>query len=187
MVLLTMFCFTLLSFSFGVFGYFISAKASLKCTCNLRNCVYAKILTYSFQELNVVTPASLITRLTNDAQKVQQALQMTFSMLIQAPLTLIGTGTLIFTASKNMTINAYFGSISLGLMALIILLTSLIARIIIPLYSHTQRSIDETSSIIRENALGSRVVRSFNLQENQREKMSFANNRLKKLSIQVEI
>lgn len=187
MVLLTMFCFTLLSFGFGVIGYFISAKASLICTYNLRNCVYGKILTYSFQELNTVTPASLITRLTNDAQKVQQALQMEFSMLIQAPITLIGTGSLIFTASKNMAINAYFGSISLGIMALIILLTILIARIIVPLYGHTQRSIDETSSIIRENVLGVRVVRSFNLQENQREKMSFANNKLKKLSIQVEI
>ncbi len=187
MVLLTMFCFTLLSFGFGIFGYFMSAKASLMSTYNLRNCVYAKILTYSFQELNVVTPASLITRLTNDAQKVQQALQMTFSMLIQAPLTLIGTSSLIFTASKNMTVNAYFGSISLGIMALIILLTILIARIIVPIYGHAQRSIDETSSIIRENVLGTRVVRSFNLQENQRGKMSFANTKLEKLSIQVEI
>ena len=72
-----------------------------------------------------------------------------------------------------MTVNAYFGSISLGIMALIILLTILIARIIVPIYGHAQRSIDETSSIIRENVLGTRVVRSFNLQENQRGKMSF--------------
>ena len=133
MVLLVMFVSTILSFGFGVFGYFLSAKASLRCTCNLRNNVYEKILTYSFQEFNVVTPPSLITRLTNDAQKIQQSLQMTFSLLIQAPITLIGTSVLIFTATNNLTTNICFGCLSLGFMSMIILMVGLIARIMIPL------------------------------------------------------
>lgn len=187
MVLLTMFIFTILSFIFGVLGYYASAKSSLRCTSDLRKCVYAKILTYSFQEFNVVTPPSLITRLTNDTQKIQQALQMSFSMLIHMPLTLIGTSVLIYTATNDIIINAYFGSLSLGLMTLIILIICLTARIVVPLFGHAQRAIDETSSVIRENALGARVVRSFNLQENQGEKMTFANRKLKKLSMQVEI
>ena len=187
MVLLLMFIFTILSFVFGVLGYYASAKVSLRCTSDLRKNVYAKILTYSFQEFNIVTPSSLITRLTNDAQKIQQALQMTFSMLIHMPLTLIGTSILIYTATNDIKINAYFGSLSLGLMALIILIICLAARIIVPLFNHSQSAIDETSSVIRENALGARVVKSFNLQENQGEKMTFANKKLKKLSMQVEI
>ena len=187
MVLLVMFVSTILSFGFGVFGYFLSAKASLRCTCNLRNNVYEKILTYSFQEFNVVTPPSLITRLTNDAQKIQQSLQMTFSLLIQAPITLIGTSVLIFTATNNLTTNICFGCLSLGFMSMIILMVGLIARIMIPLFGHAQRAIDETSTVIRENSLGARVVRSFNLQQHENEKMSLYSSKLRNLSLKVEI
>lgn len=187
MVLLAMFVSTILSFCFGVFGYFLSAKASLRCTCNLRNNVYEKILTYSFQEFNVVTPPSLITRLTNDAQKVQQSLQMTFSLLIQAPFTLIGTSILIFTATNNLTTNISFGCLSLGFMSMIILMVGLIGRIATPLFDHAQRTIDETSTVIRENSLGARVVRSFNLQQHENAKMSLYNSKLRNLSLKVEI
>lgn len=187
MVLLAMFIATLLSFGSGVFGYFLSAKASLRCTYNLRNNAYEKILTYSFQEFNVVTPPSLITRLTNDAQKIQQSLQMAFSLLIQAPITLIGTSILIFTATNNPETNISFGCLSLGFMAMIILLVGLIARIIIPLSSHSQTAIDETSTIIRENSLGARVVRSFNLQQHEGARMSLFSSKLRNISLKVEI
>lgn len=187
MVLLAMFIATVLSFSSGVFGYFLSAKASLRCTYNLRNNAYQKILTYSFQEFNVVTPPSLITRLTNDAQKIQQSLQMAFSLLIQAPITLIGTSALIFTTTNDPHINISFGCLSLGFMALIILLVGLIARIMIPLFGHSQRAIDETSTVIRENSLGARVVRSFNLQQHENTRMSLFSSKLRNLSLKVEI
>ena len=103
MVLVGMFSAAILSFGFGMFGYYICAKSSLLCTMNLRNAVYTKVLTYSFQNFNVISPASLITRLTNDAQKIQQALQMIFSTLIQMPIMLIGAAILILRSNMNKT------------------------------------------------------------------------------------
>ena len=176
MILVGMLSASILSFGFGMFGYYLCAKASLLCTMNLRNAVYTKILTYSFQNFNVITPASLITRLTNDAQKIQQALQMMFSTLIQMPIMLIGAGILIFKA------NIYFGIVGIAFMALMILIIGLIARVVIPLFSRVQVAIDDTSSAIRENVLGSRVVKSFNLQKVQHKKFSVYNNNLKTLN-----
>ena len=176
MVLVGMFSAAIISFGFGLFGYYICAKSSLLCTMNLRNEVYAKVLTYSFQNFNVISPASLITRLTNDAQKIQQALQMIFSTLIQMPIMLIGAAILIFTA------NVYFGVVGIAFMVLMILIVGLIARVVIPLFSRVQSTIDETSSIIRENVLGVRVVKSFNLQKVQHKKFSSSNDKLKSLN-----
>lgn len=176
MVLVGMFSAAILSFGFGMFGYYICAKSSLLCTMNLRNAVYTKVLTYSFQNFNVISPASLITRLTNDAQKIQQALQMIFSTLIQMPIMLIGAAILIFTA------NVYFGVVGIAFMVLMILIVGLIARIVIPLFSRVQSAIDETSSVIRENVLGVRVVKSFNLQKVQHKKFSSSNDKLKSLN-----
>lgn len=176
MVLVGMFSAAIISFGFGLFGYYICAKSSLLCTMNLRNEVYAKVLTYSFQNFNVISPASLITRLTNDAQKIQQALQMIFSTLIQMPIMLIGAAILIFTA------NVYFGVVGIAFMVLMILIVGLIARVVIPLFSRVQSAIDETSSVIRENVLGVRVVKSFNLQKVQYKKFSSSNDKLKSLN-----
>ena len=176
MVLVGMFSAAILSFGFGMFGYYICAKSSLLCTMNLRNAVYTKVLTYSFQNFNVISPASLITRLTNDAQKIQQALQMIFSTLIQMPIMLIGAAILIFTA------NVYFGVVGIAFMVLMILIVGLIARVVIPLFLRVQSAIDETSSVIRENVLGVRVVKSFNLQKVQHKKFSSSNDKLKSLN-----
>ena len=176
MVLVGMFSAAILSFGFGMFGYYICAKSSLLCTMNLRNAVYTKVLTYSFQNFNVISPASLITRLTNDAQKIQQALQMIFSTLIQMPIMLIGAAILIFTA------NVYFGVVGIAFMVLMILIVGLIAMVVIPLFSRVQSAIDETSSVIRENVLGVRVVKSFNLQKVQHKKFSSSNDKLKSLN-----
>ena len=170
MVLVGMFSAAILSFGFGMFGYYICAKSSLLCTMNLRNAVYTKVLTYSFQNFNVISPASLITRLTNDAQKIQQALQMIFSTLIQMPIMLI------------VTANVYFGVVGIAFMVLMILIVGLIARVVIPLFSRVQSAIDETSSVIRENVLGVRVVKSFNLQKVQHKKFSSSNDKLKSLN-----
>lgn len=176
MVLVGMFLVAIISFGFGLFGYYICAKSSLLCTMNLKNEVYAKVLTYSFQNFNVISPASLITRLTNDAQKIQQALQMIFSTLIQMPIMLIGAAILIFTA------NVYFGVVGIAFMVLMILIVGLIARVVIPLFLRVQSAIDETSSVIRENVLGVRVVKSFNLQKVQNKKFSSSNDKLKSLN-----
>ena len=176
MVLVGMFSVAIISFGFGLFGYYICAKSSLLCTMNLRNEVYAKVLAYSFQNFNVISPASLITRLTNDAQKIQQVLQMIFSTLIQMPIMLIGAAILIFTA------NVYFGVVGIAFMVLMILIVGLIARVVIPLFLRVQSAIDETSSVIRENVLGVRVVKSFNLQKVQHKKFSSSNDKLKSLN-----
>lgn len=176
MVLVGMFSAAIISFGFGLFGYYICAMSSLLCTMNLRNEVYAKVLTYSFQNFNVISPASLITRLTNDAQKIQQALQMIFFTLIQMPIMLIGAAILIFTA------NVYFGVVGISFMVLMILIVGLIARVVIPLLSRVQSAIDETSSVIRENVLGVRAVKSFNLQKVQHKKFSSSNDKLKSLN-----
>ena len=151
MVLVGMFSVAIISFGFGLFGYYICAKSSLLCTM-------------------------IITRLTNDAQKIQQVLQMIFSTLIQMPIMLIGAAILIFTA------NVYFGVVGIAFMVLMILIVGLIARVVIPLFLRVQSAIDETSSVIRENVLGVRVVKSFNLQKVQHKKFSSSNDKLKSLN-----
>lgn len=167
---------SILGLACGFGSFYGSAKASLLCVQNIRNAAYQQILTYSFSEFDHISTASLITRLTNDAQKIQQVFQMIVSSFLYAIAIIIGGSIVAFT------INVIMGAVSLSIVALIIVLVALLGVRIMPMFNMNQTAIDDTSSMMRENILGVRVVKSFNLQDSQIQEYDYHNSKQRRAS-----
>jgi len=74
---------------FGVLNMYFTTKASMGFGANLRNALFEKVQSFSFNNIDRFSTASLITRLTNDVNNVQMTLMMALRMLLRAPMMLI--------------------------------------------------------------------------------------------------
>ena len=84
-----MIAFALISLAGGFSAMYFSSKAAYGFAANVRQAMLDKIQEYSFSNINKFSTASLITRLTNDVEIIQQLVQMMLRMLIRAPFMLI--------------------------------------------------------------------------------------------------
>ena len=162
----------------GGFGcMYFSAKASYGFGANLRKDIIRKIQSFSFANINKFTTASIITRATNDVEVLVQLVQMCLRMLIRSPFMFVGGIIMAISLNKGM---------SLILVALIPLLAALIAFAILkafPLFTKVQEKIDRVNSILRENLVGSRVIKAFVREEHEKKRFNNANQELRDLSV----
>lgn len=162
----------------GGFGcMYFSAKASYGFGANLRKDIIRKIQTFSFANINKFTTASIITRATNDVEVLVQLVQMCLRMLIRSPFMFVGGIVMAITLNKGM---------SLILVALIPFLAILIAFAILkafPLFTKVQEKIDRVNSILRENLVGSRVIKAFVREKHEEQRFKNANKQLRDLSV----
>lgn len=140
---------------------FCGAKSSLLAVQYLRSAMYQKILGYSFSNIDKYSTGSLITRISNDAQKFQMLVQMSFTILVRAPIMFVGGMILGFT------MNYMLGFIVVGVCVIMLTTIILIGRNVISLFEKSQIALDDTNNVMRENILGMRVVKSFGIQEQQ--------------------
>lgn len=166
----------ILCLAFGFLSYYTAAKSSLLAVQNIRNAAYNQILTYSFAELDKIPTASLITRITNDAQRLQQAFQMLISIFFQAIVMLVGGSIVAFITNPQM------GAVILVIIALTILIIICLGYKAMPMFRENQFVVDACSSMMRENILGVRVIKSFCLQDQQMKEYDYRNKELRTIS-----
>ena len=161
----------------GVGCMYFSAKASYGFGANLRGDIIRKIQTFSFANINKFSTASIITRATNDVEVLVQLVQMCLRMLIRSPFMFVGGIIMAISLNKGM---------SLILVALIPLLAILIAFAILkafPLFTKVQEKIDRVNAILRENLVGSRIIKAFVREEHEENRFKNANKELRDLSV----
>lgn len=146
---------TLLSFLFGVLSGVNCAKASSGFAKNLRKDMYYKIQSYSFNNIDKFSPASIVTRLTTDVSYVQNAYQMIIRVAIRSPLMLSFSLIMAFTINVKMAI--------ILLIAAPILLIGLliIFRYVHPVFRKVIKEYDDLNNVVEENVRGARVVKAY--------------------------
>jgi ATP-binding cassette subfamily B protein len=164
----------------GLAGSFLGSAAALYAAMNTRNGMYGKIQTYSFYEVDKLSTASLITRLSNDVQKHQINLQMILTMLFRAPVTIVISLINAFTPPMG---TVTYGCITIGIVVVMLLVVGIIGSRVLPIFTKAQKKLDGTNTVMRENILGARVVKAFNIQDNQHERYEVENKELKRLNI----
>lgn len=162
----------------GGFGcMYFSAKAAHNFGSNLREDIMKKIQNFSFANINKFTTASLITRITNDVEVLTQLLQMSLRMLIRAPFMFIGGIVMAITINKKMSL------IIVGIIPFLVILVVIAILKAFPLFTIVQKKIDKVNSIIRENLIGSRVVKAFVREDFEEKRFKKANKDLRDVSI----
>ena len=161
----------------GFLAMYFSSKAAYGFAKNLRQEMLDKIQEFSFSNINKFSTASLVTRLTNDVEIIQQLVQMMLRMLVRAPFMLIAGIVLTIAMSTNVALTFVIVTPILAITMI------LIVKKAFPLFTKVQKKIDKVNSVIRENLVGARVVKSFVREDFEENRFNSANDDLKDTTI----
>lgn len=139
----------------GILGSYFAAKASINFTADLRRDVFKKVQQFSFANIDSFSTGSLVTRLTNDIQQVQNVLTMGLKMALRAPGMFVGA---LFMAFM---MNGRLAAILLVVIPLLSLAIGLILKTAFPRFEAMQKKLDRLNSGIQESLTNVRVVKSF--------------------------
>ena len=146
---------------------------------DLRATVFRTVLDFNAQDVDHFGTPSLITRNTNDIQQVQLLVTMGLSMLLMAPLTMIGG--VIMALAHNLRMSILI-AVAVPLMALVI---GLMMRVAIPQFRTIQTRIDRINGVLREQITGMRVIRAFVRDDFEQARFADANDALRETSLRI--
>ncbi|MFA9464102.1 MAG: ABC transporter ATP-binding protein [Velocimicrobium sp.] len=161
----------------SITAQYFSAKAAVGFAGKLRHALFLHIQGLSYNEMDQIGSATLITRITSDINQLQTGVNMVLRLFLRSPFIVFGAMIMAFTIDAKIAI----------IFAVMILLLSLIIYgimgISIPLYNQVQKNLDQVLSILRENLSGVRVVRAFNIEEREIERFEKQNKGLMKQQV----
>ncbi len=157
---------------FGVVAGFTASRASSRFAKNLRQDMYYNIQNYTFSSIDKFSPASLVTRLTTDVQRVQMAFQMIIRITFRAPAMLIFAFTFSFRTSPRLSL------IFLYAIPFLAIVLAIIIKIAFPVFNKTFKTYDELNECVEENVRGIRVVKSFVQEDHEISKFQGISNRI---------
>ena len=151
-----------------IVGFFASRVAA-GFSHRLRKDVFRRVESFSMEEINNFSTASLITRTTNDVTQIQLIIAMGMQFIIRAPI--IATLAVSKMASRHWAWTALTGGLALAIMIMIISLMTYA----MPRFRRIQTLTDNLNRVTRENLTGIRVVRAYNAESFQEGKFEQAN------------
>ena len=161
----------------GILGAYCSEKASISFTSDMRNDLFRKVQQFSFENIDDYSTGSLVTRLTNDVQQVQNVLMMGLRMALRAPGMFLGALIMAFMMNRQLAV------IILIVIPLLLAAIILILKTAFPRFGEMQRRLDRLNSGIQESLTNVRVVKSFVREDHEIEKFSKLNDDLKESSL----
>ena len=171
---LKMILWTAISAGGALLSAYISSKTGSAIGRDIRDELFTKIMSFSINEIDNFSTASLITRTTNDISTVQNTLMMMFSMMLRAPLMAIGA---IFEAVALAPDMTWIIALSV---AVLIFFIVLILALVMPKFMIYQKLIDKVNLLTRENLTGLRVIRAFNNEKYEQKKFEETNQKIMK-------
>lgn len=156
----------------GFLAMYFSPKAAYGFGANLRKDMVSKIQEYSFSDINKFSTSSLITRITNDVEMVVNLVQMLLRMFIRAPFMLVAGVVMMLWLSPKVS------TIFLVIIPILGILMYIVIKKAFPLFKLVQAKIDKVNSVIRENLIGARVVKSFVREDFENQRFEKANTEL---------
>ena len=155
---------------------FFAAKASVGFATSVRQAMFDHIQGLSFTELDTLGTDTLITRLTDDVNQVQNGINMGLSLLLRSPFVVIGAMVMAFT------INVRCALIFVVTVPILFVVVFSIMLISIPLFKKVQAGLDRVTGLTRENLTGVRVIRAFCREEQSVEEFEEGNRELTRLN-----
>lgn len=165
--------------AFALTCQYLASKCAYGFGTELREAMYKHINSLSHSSIDRIGTASLVNRLTNDTNMVQNGVNMFIRLAVRAPFLVIGA-----------TVMAVMRDYKLSLIFFIVipLISAVIFFIMhktIPMYRKTQQKLDRASLLTRENIEGTRVIRAFSRQKEETDEFNKAVDEIADCSIAV--
>ena len=157
-------------------GY-LGARVAAKMGRNLRKQVFSKVVSFSNNELDKFSTASLITRSTNDIQQVQMLMVMLLKVVFYAPI--LALGGVIKVLNTDTSMAWIIGVAVLAILSVVLLLFGLV----MPRFKVAQKLVDRLNLVTREILTGMLVIRAFNTEKHEEKRFDKANTDLTKTNM----
>lgn len=167
----------LIGLTCSLIAQFFAARAAIGFATGVRNTLYEKILGFSYENIDSLGTSSLITRMTNDINQVQNGVNMVLRLLLRSPFIVFGAMIMAFTVNVRAAI------IFVVVIPLLFVAVFAITLTTIPLYKKIQKSLDLVTGHIRENLSGIRVIRAFSRKNTETEEFAADNDKFFNLSM----
>jgi ATP-binding cassette subfamily B protein len=160
---------SLLQVGCTIAAVYFGARTAMSFGRDLRSAIFRRVADYSSREMARFGAPSLITRNTNDVQQVQMLVLMTFTMMVSAPITMVG--------GVVMALRQDVGLSWLVVVAIPVLAAAIgfIISRMIPGFRVMQERIDTVNRVLREQTSGIRVLRAFVREPFETERFGRAN------------
>ena len=161
----------------GILGAYFAAKALISFTSDLRRDLFARVQQFSFKNIDTFSTGSLVTRLTNDIQQVQNLIMMGLRMMLRAPGMFLGALVMAFW------MNAELAAVILVVIPLLTAAIVWILRTAYPRFTAMQKALDTLNSGIQEVLTNVRVVKSFVREDYEEKRFADTNRELKEAGL----
>ena len=168
------------SITCGILAGRFASIASCGFAKNLRNDLYRKVESFSFENIDHFHASSLVTRMTTDVTNTQQSFAMVIRIVIRAPLMLIFSAVMAFVTGGHM---AWIFVTAIPVIGIIFFV---LARFAMGIFRRVFKRYDALNESVQENVAGMRVVKSFVREEYEDNKFSNASSSLSKEFIKAE-
>ncbi|MEA3019017.1 MAG: ATP-binding cassette, subfamily multidrug efflux pump [Actinomycetota bacterium] len=168
---------TALQMVFAIAAVYCAGRAAMGFGRDVRADLFHRVTEFSSQEVNFFGAPSLITRITNDVQQVQMFVYMSCTMLMTAPMTIVGG---VIMATRQDAGLAWLLGVSVPLLAVSL---GLIVGKMVPRFRDMQERIDAMNGVLREQIIGMRVVRAFVREPHETKRFHGVNSELSETSL----
>lgn len=145
-----------LTLGFNLWANYLSSKATQSMGESLRDHLYGHIQKLTVQDVDDISAASLITRTTNDVERIQNTMLMMTRVAVRAPIMAVGGITLSLLIDPVLTAVIFCG------MVVVCFVSFTVFNRAGPIFRRVQKNLDKLTLILRENLAGIRVIKSFN-------------------------
>ncbi|GAA4032188.1 ABC transporter ATP-binding protein [Arthrobacter methylotrophus] len=156
----------------AVLAGYLGAVVAMKIGRGLRRDLFEKIHSLPDQDIAAFGPASLVVRSTNDVLQLQNITVLVFSMLVAAPV--MGIGGVILAVEQDVALSW----IVFAIIPVLTIIMLFIVRKLVPLYREGQGLVDRINSVLREQIMGTAVIRAFVRQPFEMKRFETANDAL---------
>ncbi|MGN1400088.1 MAG: ABC transporter ATP-binding protein [Bacillus sp. (in: firmicutes)] len=165
---------SLTAFLSGILNTYYASHTSQGFGYDVRTNTFKKIQSFSYSQFTLFSSGSLMTRLTNDVQQVQNTLFMMLRIMLRAPLLIIGG--LIMAFVVDVSLAAYLAVTVPVLFVFLIYIFSKGSR----KFTIVQNRLDDVNTVMGENLSGMKLIRAFQREGHEEKRFAKANGRLKK-------
>ncbi len=151
---------------------YLSARVAAGFAKRVRRALFTKVNSFSMEEMEKFSTASLMTRTTNDITQIQQVTTMFLRLALSAPI--MAVGAILKIVGKSGTLSWITAIAIVLLLAMLITIFSFVS----PKFNKMQKLTDKINGVTRENLTGIKVVRAYNAEKIQEDKFDKVNTEL---------
>lgn len=159
----------------SITAQYFSARAAVGCATGMRHHLFSHIQSLSFTDMDTIGASTLVTRMTSDINQVQNGVNLVLRLFLRSPFIVFGAMIMAFTIDFKA---ALVFVAAIPVLAVIVFGIMLSTR---PMYKKVQAGLDKILGIARENLSGVRVIRAFNMEDEEIHRFKEANQELNSL------